>query len=162
MSLSVPGGTVRAVDGVDLTVMPGETHAILGESGCGKSMTALSILRLLPAAGRVVDGSVRLDGTDLLRLPEDAMRAVRGRRVAMIFQEPQSSLNPVLTVGTQMIETIVAHEKVGRREASERAVAALRKNDVDSIPITKYLPVRYVDTVTSATGRRKPRQALGT
>ena len=125
VSLSVPGGTVRAVDGVDLTVMPGETHAILGESGCGKSMTALSILRLLPAAGRVVDGSVRLDGTDLLRLPEDAMRAVRGRRVAMIFQEPQSSLNPVLTVGDQIAEGVRRHQGLSRRAALRRAVELL-------------------------------------
>ena len=125
VSLSVPGGTVRAVDGVDLTVMPGETHAILGESGCGKSMTALSILRLLPAAGRVVDGSVRLDGTDLLRLPEDAMRAVRGRRVAMIFQEPQSSLNPVLTVGDQIAEGVRRHRGLSRRAALRRAVELL-------------------------------------
>ena len=125
VSLSVPGGTVRAVDGVDLTVMPGETHAILGESGCGKSMTALSILRLLPVAGRVVDGSVRLDGTDLLRLPEHAMRAVRGGRIAMIFQEPQSSLNPVLTVGDQIAEGVRRHRGLSRRAALRRAVELL-------------------------------------
>ena len=89
------GSTVRAVDGLDFSISRGETFALLGESGCGKSMTALSIMRLLPDAGRVVAGTVQLSGTDLLRLPEVAMQAVRGRRAAMIFQEPGSSLGTV-------------------------------------------------------------------
>ena len=110
---------------VNLEINHGETLGLVGESGCGKSMTALSILRLLPVAGRVVDGSVRLDGTDLLRLPEDAMRAVRGRRVAMIFQEPQSSLNPVLTVGDQIAEGVRRHQGLSRRAALRRAVELL-------------------------------------
>ncbi|MCU0934556.1 MAG: ABC transporter ATP-binding protein [Gammaproteobacteria bacterium] len=125
VSLSVPGGVLRAVDGVDLTLAPAETFALLGESGCGKSMTALSILRLLPAAGRVVGGSVRLDGTDLLRLPEHAMRTVRGGRIAMIFQEPQSSLNPVLTIGDQIAESVRRHQGLSARDAARRAVELL-------------------------------------
>ncbi|MCO6442020.1 MAG: ABC transporter ATP-binding protein [Nitrococcus mobilis] len=100
------GGPVRAVDGVDLRIARGETFALLGESGCGKSMTALSIMRLLPAAGRIMAGEVRLGARNLLALPEMAMREVRGRQLAMIFQEPQSSLNPVLSVGMQIAETL--------------------------------------------------------
>ena len=103
------GGTVRAIDGISLQVERGETFAIVGESGCGKSMTALSVLRLLPEAGQIVAGSVLLGGDDLLDLPEAAMRAVRGRRIAMIFQEPATSLNPVLTVGRQIAEVLERH-----------------------------------------------------
>ena len=93
---------MRAVDGLSLSLERGETFALLGESGCGKSMTALSIMRLLPDAGRIVSGEVLLDGQNLLSLPEIAMRTVRGRRIAMIFQEPALSLNPVLTLGEQI------------------------------------------------------------
>jgi peptide/nickel transport system ATP-binding protein len=107
--LDTPRGTVHAVDGVDLELRKGECFALVGESGSGKSMTALSLMRLLPEAGRIADGRVLLDGQDLLALPEAAMRAVRGRRVAMIFQEPASALNPVLTVGRQIAEVIERH-----------------------------------------------------
>src|SRR3954465_7826872 len=100
---------VRAIDGLTLEIGRGETYALLGESGCGKSMTALSVMRLLPDAGQVVDGSVKLDGDDLLAKPEIAMRDVRGRRVAMIFQEPMLSLNPVMRVGAQIEETLRRH-----------------------------------------------------
>ena len=103
------GGAVRAVDGVDLEIRRGETFAIVGESGCGKTMTALSLMRLLPESGRIVSGEVELSGLDLLSLPEAAMRTVRGRRIAMIFQEPATSLNPVLTVGTQIREVLERH-----------------------------------------------------
>ena len=92
-------GVLTAVSGVSLDVAAGETLALLGESGCGKSVTALSLLRLLPAAGRFLDGAVYFDGRDLLQQPEVEMRAVRGGGMAMIFQEPATSLNPVLTVG---------------------------------------------------------------
>src|SRR6185436_19494651 len=98
-SLDTPRGELRAVDGVDIELRKGECFALVGESGSGKSMTALSLMRLLPEAGRIADGKVVLAGQDLLALPEAAMRAVRGRRVAMIFQEPATALNPVLTVG---------------------------------------------------------------
>jgi peptide/nickel transport system ATP-binding protein len=122
--LDTAAGEVRAVDGVDLELRPGECFALVGESGCGKSMTALSIMRLLPEAGRIVAGSVGLDGLDLLALPEAAMRAVRGRRVAMIFQEPSTALNPVLTVGRQITEVIERHAPGS--DARERAIAVLR------------------------------------
>jgi peptide/nickel transport system ATP-binding protein len=107
--IDTPRGTVHAVDGVDLELRKGECFALVGESGSGKSMTALSLMRLLPEAGRIADGRVLLDGQDLLALPEVAMRAVRGRRVAMIFQEPATALNPVLTVGRQIEEVIERH-----------------------------------------------------
>jgi peptide/nickel transport system ATP-binding protein len=112
-------GVVRAIDGVDFRIERGETLVLLGESGCGKSMTALSLLRLLPAAARFVSGNIRLHGRDLLRLPEMAMPDVRGRRIAMIFQEPQTALNPVLTVGVQIGEVLRRH--LGMRGAALRA-----------------------------------------
>jgi peptide/nickel transport system ATP-binding protein len=123
--LEASGGIVRALDGVDLDVPRGETFAIVGESGCGKSMTALTIMRLLPETGRVASGSVRLDGTELLALPETRMREVRGRRVAMIFQEPATSLNPVLTVGAQVAEVLARHAGVRGAAARTRAIELL-------------------------------------
>jgi peptide/nickel transport system ATP-binding protein len=121
-SLEASGGeVVRALDGVDLAIARGETFAIVGESGCGKSMTALTLMRLLPEQGRVVGGTARLDGTDLLALPELRMRDVRGGRIAMIFQEPATSLNPVLTIGRQIVEVLERH--VGLRGAAARARA---------------------------------------
>jgi peptide/nickel transport system ATP-binding protein len=116
--LDTPEGELRAVDGVDLEIARGECFALVGESGCGKSMTALSVLRLLPDVGRIAAGSVRLGELDLLALPEAAMRAVRGRRAAMIFQEPSTALNPVLTVGRQVAEVIERH--TGLRGAAVR------------------------------------------
>jgi len=115
-------GVVRAVDGVSFDLNPGETLGIVGESGCGKSVTALSILRLIPAqAGRIVGGSVTFEGTELTSLSESEMRKVRGHSISMIFQEPMTSLNPVLTVGTQIAENVVRHWGVGWREARDRA-----------------------------------------
>ena len=119
------GLPVRAVDGLSLTLERGETFALLGESGCGKSMTALSIMRLLPDAGRIVSGEVKLDGQNLLELPEIAMRTVRGRRVAMIFQEPALSLNPVLTVGEQIAEVLYRHSNLRGNEAIKRIMELL-------------------------------------
>jgi len=116
---------VRAVDGVDFELRRGECFALVGESGCGKSMTALSIMRLLPEAGRIADGRVLLDGHDLLALPEAAMRAVRGRRVAMIFQEPATALNAVLTVGHQIVEVIERHTPYSGPGARRRALELL-------------------------------------
>ena len=119
-------GITRAVDGVSFQVRPGETLGIVGESGCGKSVTALSILRLLPARlGRTVGGSVRFDGRELLSLEEGEMREIRGNRIAMIFQEPMTSLNPVLTVGYQIAESLVRHQAMGRADAEARAVEML-------------------------------------
>ncbi len=116
------GDPVRAVDGVDIEIRRGETFAIVGESGSGKTMTALSLMRLLPETGRIVSGTVELAGTDLLALPEAAMRTVRGRRIAMIFQEPATSLNPVLTIGQQIAEVLERHTEL--RGAQLRARVA--------------------------------------
>ena len=124
-ALDTAGGTVRAVDGVDFELRKGECFALVGESGCGKSMTALSIMRLLPEAGRITGGRVELGELDLLGLPEAAMRAVRGRRVAMIFQEPATALNPVLTVGRQIVEVIARHTGVTGEAARQKALALL-------------------------------------
>jgi peptide/nickel transport system ATP-binding protein len=118
-------GAVHAVDGVDLRIERGETFAIVGESGCGKSMTALSILRLLPETGTIVAGSVGIGGTDLLSLPEAAMRNVRGRRIAMIFQEPATSLNPVLTVQRQIAEVLERHTMLRGAAVRSRAIELL-------------------------------------
>jgi peptide/nickel transport system ATP-binding protein len=115
---------VRAVDGLSFAIRRGETFALLGESGCGKSMSALSIARLLPDAGRVVSGSVRLNGVDLLQLPEAQMRDVRGRRIGMIFQEPGACLNPVLPVQAQIEEVLVRHTEL-RGDAAARRVLEL-------------------------------------
>ena len=123
--LDTAAGAVRAVDGIDLELRPGECFALVGESGCGKSMTALSVMRLLPEAGRIAGGRVELDGVDLLGLPEAAMRAVRGKRVAMIFQEPSPALNPVLTIGRQITEVIERHAP-GSSSHREKALALLK------------------------------------
>ena len=123
--LDAAGGAVRAVDGIDLEIRKGETFAIVGESGSGKTMTALSLMRLLPESGRIVTGTVELSGTDLLALPETAMRTVRGRRIAMIFQEPATSLNPVLTVGTQIREVLERHTGLRGRQAEDRVRSLL-------------------------------------
>ncbi len=123
--LAAAGGRVRPVDGVDLEIARGETFAIVGESGCGKSMTALSILRLLPESGRIADGCVQVGGVDVLALPEAAMRSVRGRRMAMIFQEPATSLNPVLSVCRQIVEVLECHTDYRGDQARARAVELL-------------------------------------
>src|SRR5437764_1799016 len=120
-------GVVRAVDGVSFHVIPGETLAIVGESGCGKSVTALSILRLIPSPpGRIVSGQIRFAGRDLLGLSEAEMRQVRGNEISMIFQEPITSLNPVLTIGRQISETLTLHQGLGHRAALAKAADMLR------------------------------------
>ncbi len=123
--LDASEGVVRALDGVDLDIARGETFAIVGESGCGKSMTALTLMRLLPETGRIAAGSVRLDGVELLALPEARMRDVRGRRAAMIFQEPATSLNPVLTVGRQIGEALARHGRARGTDTRAQAIELL-------------------------------------
>jgi oligopeptide/dipeptide ABC transporter ATP-binding protein len=119
-------GIVRAVDGISFSVEPGRTLGLVGESGCGKSVTALSIMGLLPKPpARVVGGSVRFDGRDLARLSERELEDVRGREIAMIFQDPMTSLNPTLTIGTQITETMRRHLGLSRGAARQRAIALL-------------------------------------
>ena len=123
-----PAGVVRAVDGVSYSLRSGETLGVVGESGCGKSVTALSILRLISSPpGRIVEGAIRFDGTDLLSLSESQMEDIRGNRISMIFQEPMTSLNPLLTVGRQISEAIALHQKLPRRQAADRAIEMLRR-----------------------------------
>ena len=121
-------GIVRAVDDVSFELARGETLAIVGESGCGKSMTALSILRLVPdPPGRIVGGSIRLEGRDLLQLDDEAMRDVRGNEISMVFQEPMTSLNPVLTIGEQIGEAIRLHQDLPESAVAAKAVEMLRR-----------------------------------
>jgi len=117
--------TVLAVDKLSFDLLPGETLGLVGESGCGKSVTSLSIMRLLRAPGRVASGSIEFDGSDLLTLPEKSMRAIRGNKISMIFQEPMTSLNPVITVGKQISESLMLHQGLSRREALTQAEALL-------------------------------------
>ena len=121
-----PDGVNRAVDGVSFYVEEGETLAVVGESGCGKSVTANSILRLIPEPPGKIAGSIRFRGTDLLQLSDKEMRRVRGNDISMIFQEPMTSLNPVLTIGRQLGETLRLHQRVSRREADDRAMEMLQ------------------------------------
>ena len=141
--LDTQDAVVRAIEGLSLEIGRGETFALLGESGCGKSMTALSVMRLLPDAGQVVSGTVELAGEDLLRKPEMAMRDIRGRRVAMIFQEPMLSLNPVMTVGAQIAETLERHTGLAGAALAARVIELLnavgipdpaRRRDRISVP----------------------------
>ena len=121
-------GVVRAVDGVSFSVAAGETLAVVGESGCGKSVTSLSILRLIASPpGRIVGGRVLFEGRDLLALSEEEMRAIRGNAISMIFQEPMTSLNPALTVGRQIAESLVLHRGLSSDQAMAKAVDMLRK-----------------------------------
>jgi oligopeptide/dipeptide ABC transporter ATP-binding protein len=120
------GGQIRPVQNVSLSIFPGQTLAVVGESGCGKSVTALSILRLIPSPpGRVLGGEVLFEGRNLLALSEKEMRGVRGKDIAMIFQEPMTSLNPVFTVGEQIVEAVQLHQNVGTKEAYKIAEEAM-------------------------------------
>jgi len=122
------GGVVRAVDGVSYTVRSGETLGVVGESGCGKSVTALSVLRLVAdPPGRIVGGTIRFEGTDLLDLTETQMEEIRGNDISMIFQEPMTSLNPLMTVGRQIAEAIALHRGLSRRGAMDQAMEMLRR-----------------------------------
>jgi len=126
-------GPAKAVEGAGFKIAQGKTLGLVGESGCGKSATALSIMRLIPSPpGKIVRGKVVFAGRDLLTLPEHQMRSVRGRDIAMIFQEPMTSLNPVFTVGSQIVEAILNHEQVPKKEAWDRAVTMLRRVHIPS------------------------------
>jgi peptide/nickel transport system ATP-binding protein len=125
-------GTVKAVDGVSFQVARGEVMGLVGESGSGKSVTGYSILGLVDPPGRIVSGSIRLAGRELVGLDDEAMRSIRGREIAMIFQDPMMTLNPVLRIDTQMIEAILAHERVSERAARDRAVEALQRVGIPS------------------------------
>ena len=126
-------GTVKAVDGVDLSIARGQTLGIVGESGCGKSVTAYSIMRLIPdPPGRIAGGQILLEGEDLVALPESEMRRIRGNRISMIFQEPMTSLNPVYTVGDQIMEAIVLHRGRTPTEAREIAIDMLSQVGIPS------------------------------
>ena len=137
--IDADAGVVRAVDDLSFSLRPGETFALVGESGCGKSMTALSLLRLLPDSGRVSAGAVRLGDTDLVQLPEARMRDFRGRRISVIFQEPSTSLNPIATVGRQIIEVIERHTTLRGAAARARAVQWLERVGIPE-------PQRRIDT----------------
>src|SRR3982751_1573309 len=117
----------RAVDGVSFSVAPGETIGLVGESGCGKSVTSLAVMGLLPKRGVEVSGSVRLDGTELIGAGDKQLRALRGAEMAMVFQDPLSSLNPTVTIGTQVTEVLFEHKRVSRKEADAEAVELLDK-----------------------------------
>jgi oligopeptide/dipeptide ABC transporter ATP-binding protein len=122
------GGVVRAVDGVSWGVHTGETLGVVGESGCGKSVTALSILRLVAdPPGRIVGGAIRFEGVNLLELSEAEMEAIRGNHISMIFQEPMTSLNPLMTIGQQISEAIALHRGLSRRDAADQAIEMLRR-----------------------------------
>ncbi len=134
-------GLFRAVDDVSFTVGRGETLAIVGESGCGKSVTALSIMRLVPdPPGRIVGGSVVLEGTELLDLDESEMRKIRGNRISMIFQEPMTSLNPVMRIGDQITEAVRLHRTMSRKDAWNKAVEMLR---LVRIPVPERRALEY-------------------
>ncbi|MBC7415652.1 MAG: ABC transporter ATP-binding protein, partial [Herminiimonas sp.] len=129
----VDGGEFTAVDGVSFSVEAGKTLGIVGESGCGKSVTSLSIMGLLPKGqGRIASGSIVFDGVDLTQLPAAAMRALRGNRIAMIFQEPMTSLNPAFTIGDQLIEAIRCHRPLDAATARVHAIEMLRRVRIPS------------------------------
>ena len=120
-------GIAKAVDNVSLTLNPGETLALVGESGCGKSMLALSILRLVPAPGKIIHGQIKFNGQDLLLLSEKQMQKIRGNKISMIFQEPMTALNPVLRIGEQICEPLIYHQGLSRNQAREKALKLMQQ-----------------------------------
>lgn len=133
-------GTVRAVDGISFTVLEGETVGLVGESGCGKSTAALSIMRLVPAPGRIVGGEILLRGRDLLKLSEAEMREIRGAKIAMSFQDPMTFFNPVMRIGDQIAEGIIRHRKLSKKDAWEKVISTL---EVVGIPAPREVAMSY-------------------
>jgi oligopeptide/dipeptide ABC transporter ATP-binding protein len=134
-------GVVRAVDGLSYDLTRGESLGVVGESGCGKSVHALSIMRLIPSPpGKIVDGQILFEGRDLLKLSDEQMRRIRGNRIAMVFQEPMTSLNPVLTIGEQIAEAVILHQKLDKKAAWERAIEML---DRVKIPLARERVKEY-------------------
>jgi len=132
---STEEGVVRAVDGISFELQPGERRGVVGESGSGKSVTAMSIMRLIePPAGEIVTGTVEYRGQNLLEMGEEEMQSIRGGKIAMIFQDPMTALNPVYTVGDQLVETIVLHQHVSHREARQVAITALEDVQIPNAP----------------------------
>ena len=127
-----PGTTMPAVNGVSLSVENGRTVALVGESGSGKTMTALSVMRLVPPPGRITSGSIIFEGEDLCTLSDSEMRLIRGRRISMVFQEPMTSLNPVLRIGDQVSEPLILHRKLSRAEAADQSIDLLHKVGIPS------------------------------
>src|SRR5882757_965924 len=126
-SFRTPDGIVRAVDGVSWTLQKGEILGVVGESGCGKSMTALSIMGLVPAPPGRVEGSIAFGGRELIGLPEAGMRRIRGNAISMVFQEPMTSLDPVMRIGKQIAEPMILHQGLSRRAAHDRAIEMLQR-----------------------------------
>lgn len=131
-------GPVRAVDALDLDLAPGEILGVVGESGCGKSTLAQALLRTLPPPAVISDGSVRFEGRDLLELDEAELQALRWKRISMVFQSAMDALNPVIAIGEQLVDTILAHESVERREARRRAAALLERVGISADRIGSY------------------------
>ena len=147
----VPGGVVKAADGVDLEIRKGETVTLVGESGCGKSVTALSIIRLISEPGKILSGEVLLDGKNILKLTKHEMQAVRGGHIAMVFQNPYTSLHPLFKIGAQMEETITFRRNLSRKEALPVAVDILRKVGVEN---TKHVLRSYPFEVSAGICQR--------
>jgi len=125
-------GVVKAVDGINLDIQRGETIGVVGESGCGKSVTAFSIMRIIPNPGRIVEGVINFEGKDLLSLPSSSMRQIRGKSISMIFQEPMTSLNPVFTIGHQIAEVFKVHHGMNKKDSIDRAIEMLEKVGIPS------------------------------
>src|SRR5580704_15833542 len=123
--IGLRSGTVHAVDGLSFDVEAGETLGIVGESGCGKTMAAMSIMRLLPRGGRIASGEIRLEGRDLVTLEASELRKVRGNDIGIVFQDPMTSLNPTMTIGRQIAEAVLIHRDVSKKQAMERAAEVL-------------------------------------
>ncbi len=147
-------GTVKAVDGVSFSVEAGKVMGLVGESGSGKTVTGFSIMGLVDPTGRIAGGRILFGGRDLIGLPENEMRAIRGRRIAMIFQDPMMTLNPVLRIETQMVEAVLAHEKVGHAEARRRARATRSRRSASRARTSGSRPTRTSSPAACASGSR--------